>query len=205
MRKKSLLIILSIISISLFAQNNSNFNGLSISTGNIHPDGPNFGVALQKQLIHVREFDTLVKYDVIYELKNTTSSFCTVNTVMPLNIYFNEFEYGKRTEMLDKLATITNFSDIFSVQDRALDTREQIRDNFQNRLFVRKYISIDNLKAMGFQIDLFRNNVRINIKKIMCEIKFVDETPLYMPKNTEVLRMEIKFIFLAPLLLCLKE
>ena len=33
MRKKSLLIILSIISISLFAQNNSNFNGLSISTG----------------------------------------------------------------------------------------------------------------------------------------------------------------------------
>lgn len=67
--------------------------------------------------------------------------------------------------MLDKLATITTFSDIFSVQDRALDTREQIRDNFQNRLFVRKYISIDNLKAMGFQIDLFRNNVRINIKR----------------------------------------
>lgn len=69
MRKKSLLIILSIISISLFAQNNSNFNGLSISTGNIHPDGPNFGVALQKQLIHVNEFDTLMKCDVIYELK----------------------------------------------------------------------------------------------------------------------------------------
>lgn len=194
MRKNSLFIILSIFSMSLFAQNNSNFNGLSISTGNIHPDGPNFGVALQKQLIHVREFDSLVKYDVIYELKNTTSSFCTVNTVMPLNIYFNEFEYGKRTEMLDQLATITTFSDIFTVQDRALDTREQIRDNFQNRLFVRKYISVDNLKALGIQIDLFRNNVRINIKKIMCEIKFVDETPLYIPKNTEVLRMEIKFL-----------
>ena len=194
MRKKSLFIIFSIISISVFAQNKSNFNGMSISTGNIHPDGSNFGVALQKQLIHVREFDSLVKYDVIYELKNSTTSFCTVNTVMPLNIYFNEFEYGKRAELLDQLATITTFSDIFTVQDRALDTREQIRDNFQNRLFVRKYISIDNLKAMGIQFDLFRNNVRINIKKIMCEIKFVDETPLYIPKNTEVLKLEIKFI-----------
>ncbi len=194
MRKKSLLFILSILSLSVFAQNASNYNGLSISTGNIHPDGPNFGVALQKQLIQVREFDTLVKYDILYELKNTSASFCTVNTVMPLNIYFNEFEYGKRAELLDRMATIPTFADLFTVQDRGLDMREQIRENFQKRLFVRKYISIDNLKAMGIQLDLFRNNVRINIKKILCEIRFVDETPLYAPKNTEVLKLEIKFM-----------
>ena len=92
---------------------------------------------------------------------------------------------------LDDLATVPTFSDIFAVQDRSVDTREQIRKNFQQRLFVRKYISIDNLKQLGIHVDMFRNNTRINIKKVMCELKFTDATPLYLPKNTEVLSMEI--------------
>ncbi len=194
MRKSILSIIVSVIFISVFGQTNNNFDGFSLSAGNLHPDGSNFGVALQNELIRVRQFDSVAKYDVIYELKNTTNSFCTVNTVMPINIYFNEFAYGKRSEILDKLGMITNFADIFKVQDRALDTREQIRQNFQQRLFVRKYISVDNLKEIGIYVDIFRNNIRINIKKILCEIKFVDETPLFLPKDTEVLRMEIKFM-----------
>lgn len=171
-----------------------NFNGLSVSTGNLYPDGSNYGVVLQNELIQVQELDTVAKYDVVYEFKNNTSTFATVTAAMPLNIYFNEFAPGKRSEMLDKLATISTFSDVFTVQDKTKDTREQIRANFQNRLFVRKYISIDNLKALGIYVDMFNNNTRINIKKIFCELKFTDATPLYLPKNTEVLSMEIKFI-----------
>ncbi|MFI5172725.1 MAG: NADase-type glycan-binding domain-containing protein [Chitinophagales bacterium] len=194
MRKAILSIIFSVLAFSVFSQSNNNFNGFSLSTGNLHPDGSNFGVALQNELIRVRQFDSVAQYDIVYELKNNTSSFCTVNTIMPINIYFNEFAYGKRSPLLDQLATITTFTDIFKVQDRSLDTREQIRQNFQQRLFVRKYISIDNLRDMGIYVDVFRNNIRINIKKILCEIKFVDETPLFLPKNTEVLKMEIKFM-----------
>ncbi len=193
MRKQILVLVLSVATISVFAQR-AYFDGMSLSTGNLHPDGSNFGVALQNEMIQVREFDTLVKYDVVYELKNTSTSFCTVNAVLPLNIYFNEFGYGKRSPMLDQLATIPTFSDIFTVQDRSLDTREQIRQNFQQRLFVRKYISIDNLKQLGIYVDAFRGNTQINIKKILCEIKFADATPLYLAKNTEVLSMEFKFM-----------
>lgn len=195
MRKQVLIIFLSVWTMGLFAQGKSYFNGMSISTGNMHPESANFGVALQNEMLQVRQFDSLVKYDVVYELKNTAASFSTVNVSIPLNIYFNEFAYGKRAPLLDELANITTFSDLFTVQDRALDMREQIRQNFQQRLFIRKYISIENLKAMGIFVDVFRNNTRVNIKKILCEVKFEDATPLLLSKNTEVLAMEFKLMF----------
>jgi len=165
---------------------------MSISTGNLHPENSNFGVVLQNELIQVLEFDSLVKYDIVYEFKNNTSNFATVTTVLPINIYFNEFAPGKRSEMLDKLAAIPSFSDLFTVKDKNTDTREQIRANFQQRLFVRKYVSLDNLKALGINVDMFRNNTKVNIKKIWCEVKFADATPLYLPKNTEVLVLEFR-------------
>lgn len=193
MNKKILAILLSVCSLTVFAQDKP-FNGLSVSVGNLHPDASNYGVVLQNELIDVVDFGEEVKYDVVYEFKNATASFATVTAVMPLNIYFNEFEYGKRSPLLDQLATIPTFSDIFAVQDKTVDTREQIRKNFQQRLFVRKYISVDNLKQMGIFVDMFRNNTRINIKKVSCELKFTDASPLYLPKNTEVLSMEIRFI-----------
>ncbi len=171
-----------------------NFDGLSVTTGNLHPENSNFGVVLQNELIQVDDLNSSVQYDVVYEFKNNSGNFATVSAVLPVNLYFNEFAPGKRSEMLDKLATVSTFSDVFAVQDKNLDTREQIRKNFQSRLFVRKYVSVDNLKAIGVSIDLFRNNVKMNVKKIWCELKFTDATPLYLPKNTEVLSMEIKFI-----------
>ena len=191
MRTAILYLIISMLTASLSAQN---FNGLSVSTGNLHPENSNFGVVLQNELIQVQEFDSVVKYDVVYEFKNNTSGFATVTAVLPISIYFNEFAPGKRSEMLNKLASIPTFSDIFAVQDKSLDIREQIRNNFQQRLFVRKYVSVDNLKAMGIYVDMFRNNTRINVKKVWCELKFTDATPLYLPKNTEVLAMEIRLI-----------
>lgn len=191
MRKVLSLLFISLITSAAWAQQ---YNGLSVSTGNLYPENSNFGVVLQNELIQVQEFDSVVKYDVVYEFKNNTTNFATVTAVLPINIYFNEFAPGKRSEMLDKLATIPTFNDIFAVQDKNLDTREQIRNNFEQRKFVRKYVSLDNLKAMGIYVDLFRNNTRINVKKVWCEIKFTDATPLYLPKNTEVLHMEIKLI-----------
>ena len=193
MNKKILAILLCVMSLNLFAQSNS-FNGMSVSTGNLHPETSNYGVVLQNELIQVTDFGEQVQYDVVYEFKNASTNFATVTAAMPLKIYFNEFGYGKRPKFLEDLATVPTFSDIFAVQDRSIDTREQIRKNFQSRLFVRKYISIDNLKQMGIFVDMFRNNTRINIKKVLCELKFTDATPLYLPKNTEVLAMEITFL-----------
>ena len=106
---------------------------MSVSTGNLHPESSNYGVVLQNELIQVTEFDDEVKYDVVYEFKNATANFATVSAVMPLKIYFNEFGYGKRAKLLDDLATVPTFSDIFAVQDRSVDTREQMRKNFQHR------------------------------------------------------------------------
>ncbi len=189
------LMICCLISVAALGQGKSNFNGLSVNTGNLHPDGPNFGVTLKNQLMVVRELDSVVKYDMVYELKNTSAtSYCTVNASMPVNIYFNEFAYGKRTPLLDQLASMPTFSDLFKVQDQSLDLRDQIRQNFQQRLFVRRYVNIETLKQMGIYVDVFRNNIRVNIKKILCEIKFVDEDRLNQSKDTEVLAMEIKFM-----------
>ncbi len=194
-RRISYLMICCLISVTAVGQGKSNFNGLSVNTGNLHPDGPNFGVALTNQLMVVRELDSVVKYDMVYELKNTsTTSYCTVNASMPVNIYFNEFAYGKRTPMLDLLASMPTFSDLFRVQDQTLDLRDQIRQNFQQRLFLRRYVNIETLKQMGIYVDVFRNNIRVNVKKILCEIKFVDEDRLNQSKDTEVLAMEIKFM-----------
>jgi len=194
MQKRILFLLCSLLTTSAFTQLSPKFNGLSATTGNLHPDGPNYGVTLQNQLIQVRELDSVVKYDIVYEFKNTSAQFCTVNATMPVNLYFNEFAYGKRTPMLDQLAAMPTFADLFKVQDQAGDIREQIRDNFQQRLFIRRYINIDNLKQLGIFVDVFRNNTRVNIKKILCEIKFHDEDPLNQQKDTEVLSMEIKFM-----------
>ena len=193
-RRIILMLICSVISFSVIAQNKSYFNGLSVSSGNLHPEGPNFGVTLQNELLDVRELDSIVKYDMVYDLKNTSASYCTVNASIPVNIYFNEFAYGKRTPMLDQLSNMPSFSDLFKVQDATLDLREQIRQNFQQRLFVRRYVSSDNLKQLGIYVDVFRNGTRVNIKKIMCELKFVDEDRLNQTKDTEVLAIEIKFM-----------
>ncbi len=191
MRKVLSIVFISLITSAAWAQQ---FNGMSVSTGNMYPENSNFGVVLQNELIQVSEFDSVIKYDVVYEFKNNTTNFATVTAVLPINLYFNEFAPGKRAEMLDRLATIPTFNDLFGVQDKNLDTREQIRNNFQQRKFVRKYVSLDNLKSLGIYVDLFRNNTRVNVKKVWCEIKFTDATPLYLPKNTEVLSMEIRLI-----------
>lgn len=176
------------------AQQNSYFNGLSAYTGNLAPDGPDCGLSLQSELIHLRELDSTVLYDILYEFKNTTSSYCDANVMMPLNLYFNEFAPGKRSPLLDKLAIMPAFSDIFKLQDPTLDAREQIRQNFAQRLFIRRYINADNLKQLGIYVSLFRNGKPINIKKILVEIKFMDEDHLNQAKNTEVLAFEIKFM-----------
>ncbi|MEZ5013854.1 MAG: hypothetical protein R2794_06140 [Chitinophagales bacterium] len=196
MQKYSILLLLCYVLSTSFgnAQNADNFNGLSVTTGNLHPTAQNYGISLDKELLTIHRLDSVVKYDAMYEFRNTTQSFCTVSAEIPVNVYFNEFAYGKRTSMLDKLATIPSFSDLFTVDDRAKDMRDQIRKNFQQRLFVRKYVSVDNLKEIGINIGMFRNGEQVNIKKILCQIQFKDATPLYLPKNTEVLAMEISFM-----------
>ncbi|MBK7442852.1 MAG: hypothetical protein IPI65_15360 [Bacteroidetes bacterium] len=92
---------------------------MSVATGNLHPETSNFGVVLQNELIQVPEFDNDVKYDVVYEFKKMPLPILLpLQRVMPLKIYFNEFGYGKRPKVLDDLATVSTFSDIFTVQDR---------------------------------------------------------------------------------------
>ena len=57
MNKKITAFILSLCTLSVFAQNDGAFNGMSVSTGNLHPESSNYGVVLQNELIQVTEFD----------------------------------------------------------------------------------------------------------------------------------------------------
>ncbi|HMZ88973.1 MAG TPA: hypothetical protein PLM90_06080, partial [Chitinophagales bacterium] len=91
MRKFLFTALCAFSALTLAAQN---FNGLSVSTGNMYPDGSNYGVVLQNELIQVQQLDTTVKYDVVYEFKNNTSTFATVTAALPVNVYFNEFAPG---------------------------------------------------------------------------------------------------------------
>ncbi|MBC8046770.1 MAG: hypothetical protein H7Y00_08245 [Fimbriimonadaceae bacterium] len=191
--KKILLIVFLLSTYIIRAQIlTSNFNGLSATTGNLRPDGETFGISLQNEMIHIRDLDTSVVYDVLYEFKNTTASYGNFNVMQPVTLYFNEFRPGLRSPMLDKLAIV--FNDIFKIQDGTIDTRDQIKGNFDQRLFVRRYVSTQNLKALGIVADIFKNNQRATYKKVLVEFKWLDEDPYNLEKNTEVLAMEIKFI-----------
>ncbi|MBC8172620.1 MAG: hypothetical protein H7X71_01830 [Chitinophagales bacterium] len=169
----------------------SHFNGASSIAGNLKPDGQTFGISLQNEMIHIRALDSSVLYDVLYEFKNTTANYGVVNVMQPITIYFNEFRPGLRAPMIDQLGKL--FIDIFKVQDPAIDIRDQIKANFGQSLFVRRYVSTENLKAMGIVADVFRNNQRSSYKKIMIEFRWEDADPYNLNKNTEVLVMEIKF------------
>ncbi len=62
----------------------SNFNGLSVVTGNIQPEGANFGINLQNELLVMREFDKDAYYDVLYEMKNTTNEYGNITFTLPV-------------------------------------------------------------------------------------------------------------------------
>lgn len=168
----------------------SNFNGLSVITGNLRPEGPDFGITLQNQMIHMRELDTGAVYDVLYEFKNTTNSYGVVQMTQPIQLYFNEFRPGVRSDALDQLAKL--MPDIFKVEDMGVDIRDQLKNNFGQRLFIRRYVSSQNLKQLGIVSDIFRNNTKTNYTKVFLEIKWLDEDPYNLTKNTEVLFIDIK-------------
>lgn len=185
-----ILFILSFFTASSQSQK-TNFNGVSALTGNLKPEGQTFGVSLQNELLHIRALDTSVLYDVLYEFKNTSNNYGVLTVTQPITVYFNEFRPGVRSDMLDKLAIL--FPDVFKVNDPASDIRDQIHANFQDRFFVRRYVSLQNLKQMGIAAELFKNNQRNSYKKILVEFKWKDEDSHNLTKNTEVLMMEIKF------------
>lgn len=174
------------------AQSTSYFNGVSAVTGNIKPEGEPAGIRLQNELIHIRELDTVVLYDILYEFQNTTTGYGNSTIQQPISLYFNEFRPGLRSPMLNKLALV--FNDVFQVEDTTVDIRDQIKANFQQRLFIRRYVSPANLKALGIVADVFKNKQHIEYKKVMVEFRWLDEDPYNLNKNTEVLVMDIKFI-----------
>lgn len=192
MMKKFFIVICVFYSSLCYTQSTAvNYNGVSAITGNLKPEGATYGISLQNELIHVRELDTAVLYDVLYEFKNTTTSYGNFTVMQPITIYFNEFRAGMRSDMLDKLGVL--FSDVFKVQDASIDIRKQLKENFGDRLFIRRYVSSQNLKALGIIADIFKNNQKSQYKKILVEFKWIDEDPYNLNKNTEVLVMEIKF------------
>jgi hypothetical protein len=177
---------------TLQAQNlSSNFNGVSATAGNLKPEGETYGIALQNEIIHLRRLDTAVYYDILYEFKNTGSSYGNITVTQPITLYFNEFRPGLRSNVLDKLAIL--FPDLFKVQDTSIDIRKQLKEIFGERYFVRRYVSLKNLQALGIVADIFRNNQRSQYKKILVEFKWEDKDPYNLERDEEVLVMEVKF------------
>ena len=82
----------------------------------------------------------------------------------PIHLYFNEFRPGYRPEMLDQMSKM--FIDLFQVADPNMDIHDQLKDNFGQRLFVRRYVSSDNLKTTGIYADLFKGSTRLNYNKV---------------------------------------
>ncbi|HPR29995.1 MAG TPA: hypothetical protein PLI03_11640, partial [Chitinophagales bacterium] len=93
-------------------------------------------------------------------------------------------------EMLDQMSKM--FIDLFQVADPNMDIRDQLKDNFGQRLFVRRYVSSDNLKTLGIYADLFKGSTRLNYNKVWIEFKWIDDDPYNLEKNTETLSMEIR-------------
>ncbi|MBK8682891.1 MAG: hypothetical protein IPN31_13505 [Bacteroidetes bacterium] len=192
MKIYSLIIILCVASILSAQTIESNFNGLSVITGNLRPEGPDFGITLQNEMIHMRELDTGAVYDILYEFKNTTTSYGVVMMTQPIQLYFNEFRPGVRSDALNQLAKL--MPDIFKVEDPGVDIRDQLKNNFGQRLFIRRYVSSQNLKQLGIVSDIFRNNSKTNYTKVLMEFRWLDEDPYNLNKNTEVLFVDIKMI-----------
>ena len=168
----------------------SNFNGLSVITGNIYPSDKNMGITIDNELIDIDKMDSSSIYDVLYDMRNTGDQYGVVNITQPFRLYFNEFRPGYRSTVLDALGKI--FIDPFQVQDPSTDIRNQLKENFGQRLFIRRYVSSENLKSLGIYADIFKNSTRMNYTKVWVEFKWIDDDPYNLEKNTETLSMEIR-------------
>jgi hypothetical protein len=188
---KGLFSLACILSLSLtYGQGDSNFNGLSVITGNIYPTEANKGIRIQNELMQLRELDTSVIYDILYDCKNTGTEYGVVNITQPIHLYFNDFRPGYRSELLDQMGKM--FLDVFQVRDAGVDIRDQLKENFGQRLFIRRYVSADNLKALGIYADLFKGSTKLQYNKVWIEFKWIDDDPYNLTKNTETLSMEIR-------------
>ena len=189
LRLRLLTLLLFFISGLSFARD-SRFNGLSAITGNIYPSDKHMNITIDKELIDVRGLDSNVIYDILYSARNTGDQYGVVNVTQPIQLYFNDFRPGYRSPLLDIMSKL--FIDIFQVSDPGTDIRQQIKDNFGQRLFIRRYVSSENLRSLGIYTDLFKNNTRLNYTKVWVEFRWIDDDPYNLDKNTECLSMEIR-------------
>ena len=108
-----------------------NFNGMAAMPGNISPTKPTDKINLSKQIIKLNHFDTMASYSVLYEFKNLSNEYVSIDAVLPIDIYFTDFRPDKRARVLNDMAKV--FPDVFDVPLPFADISQQIMDKFGRR------------------------------------------------------------------------
>lgn len=166
------------------------YSGVSSIAGLPFPEKDVPGVSLSKGIVQLRELDTLAEYRLLLEFKNTTGDYQATQMITPMRFYLNEFRPELRASLLDRLAAV--FPTDFQVANPYSDTRQELQNNFGNRLFIRKFVNTMDLARLGIACQAEINDSPLSAKKIFLEFRWIDPDRAEWQGTGKVLCMEVR-------------
>lgn len=126
------------------------YSGLSTVAAFPYPAEDQPGVRVSKAVAELTELDSTSTFRMVLHYKNESLEYKAIQSITPVTLYLHEFRPEIRAEILEKMAVL--FPDLFAVPEPYSDIRQQIKDNFGSRLFVRKFVAPLDLVKLGIGI-----------------------------------------------------
>ncbi len=166
------------------------YSGVSSVAGLPFPDHELPDVRISNAMVHLRQLDTLAEYRLVLEYKNEGAEYQALQTITPLRLFFHEFRPDLRSPLLDRLATL--FPAEFEVSNSYTDIRQELKNNFGQRLFVRKFVTTMDLAKLGLLCSAEVGDTPLNAKKIFLEFRWVEPERSEWQGTGAVLCMEVR-------------
>ncbi|MFT7589608.1 MAG: hypothetical protein ACI959_001828, partial [Limisphaerales bacterium] len=191
----SIVLLLTILFSPLTGLRAEHYSGISSLVGMPYPAKDLPGVALDNAIIEMVKLDTTSSIKGVLEFRNTDSEYKSLEMVVPIDMYLNEFRPELRSNLLKYLAE--SFPDLFAVTDNYTDIQQQLKANFGQRLFVRRSISRIDLAKMGIRSDMTRRGAaegeeELYPKKIGLEFRWVEANRQEWSGTGQVLKITIR-------------
>ncbi len=180
--KRSLSIIL--ILLSSFALKPQGFVvGATGQSGLVYPLQENQNIQLNKVIIDMLGFHIdytedhfpvpTARFKTLYQFKNTGDNYAYIPSSLPIKIYFTRFDQAGRSRIFDYLADI--MPDLFNNKGSGQAILQHIQEQFGHRVFIRRYMNVEDLDKFNIAIYLKLNDKVIEIQKAIAEFRLLND------------------------------
>jgi len=156
--------------------------GATGQSGLIYPIKENQNIALNAVIIDMLGFQIdyttdhfpvpTARFKTLYSFKNKGDNYEYVPCYMPIKIYFTRFDRQGRSRIYDYLADI--MPDLFLKNGSGQAILQHIKDQFGHRVFIRRYLNVEDLDKFNIAINLRLNDKVINIQKAIAEFRLLN-------------------------------